>query len=201
MQDKQNFDFSQQDQLNNLSGKFLIASPFVGMSEIFNKSLIYITDHNKDGAAGLIINYNLYINKKLNKSLNKMFFDDPQLKSAKFEIFLGGPIEPEKGFIIHSNDYDKDLLTKCCNDISISCSVNTLKDIIKGNGPKRSLLVMGYTEWKAGQIEKEIANNLWIVAKSDVEIMFDAEYAKKWENALKSVGIDKNLFCGQIGHG
>ena len=198
---EQIFNFSNKNQLDNLTDKFLIASPFVGLNEVFNKSLIYITDHGEDGAVGLIINNNLFINKKLNRNLNKMFFDDPQLKNAKFEIFLGGPVDQEKGFILHSNDYDKDLLIKCSKDISISCSINTLKDIIKGSGPKHSLLAMGCTQWKAGQIEKEIANNLWIVAKGSMDIIFDTQNDKKWENALKSLGIDTKLFCGQVGHG
>lgn len=198
---KKNFDLRVNNKSNNLSGKFLIASPFMSTDEIFNKSLIYITDHCSDGAIGLIVNHNLYVNKKLNKALNKMFFNDPNLVNAKLEIFLGGPLDPEKGFIIHSNDYSKDLLFRCNDEISISSSTNTLKNILKGVGPKQSLLVMGYTGWNAKQLEREIENNLWIVADSDADLLFDPNHETKWQAALSKVGIDRTLFCGQIGHG
>jgi putative transcriptional regulator len=201
MLNKKNFDLRASSKSNNLSGKFLIASPFVETDEIFNKSLIYVTDHNKNGAVGLIVNHNIYVNKKLNKTLNKMFFNDSSMVNAKLEIFLGGPLDPEKGFIIHSNDYNQDLLFKCNDEISISSSTNTLKNILKGVGPKRSLLVMGYSGWKANQLEKEIEKNLWIVADSDLDLIFNSNHDTKWEKALKKLGIDQSMFCCQIGHG
>jgi putative transcriptional regulator len=201
MLNRKNFDLRVSNKSNNLSGKFLIASPFVQSDEIFNKSLIYVTDHNADGAVGLIVNNNIYVNKKLNKTLSKLFFNDASLANAKLEIFLGGPLDTEKGFIIHSNDYSKDLLIKCNDEISISSSTTTLKNILKGAGPKRSLLIMGYSGWKANQLEEEIEQNLWIVADSDTDIIFNPNHNTKWENALKKIGIDQSMFCCQVGHG
>ena len=201
MLNRKNFDIRVSNKSNNLSGKFLIASPFVSNDEIFNKSLIYVTDHNENGAVGLIVNHNIYVNKKLNKTLSKMFFDDSKVSNAKLEIFLGGPLDPEKGFIIHSNDYNKDLLFKCNDEISISSSTKTLKNILKGVGPKRSLLVMGYSGWSAKQLEEEIEQNLWIVADSDIDLIFNPNHDTKWDKALKGVGIDRSMFCCQIGHG
>jgi putative transcriptional regulator len=201
MSDKKIFDLTANYESDNLTAKFLIASPFIGLNDIFNKSLIYVTAHSPAGALGLIVNHQILIDKKLNKNLTKIFIDDKKLANADLQIFLGGPIEPERGFIIHSGEYEKDLLVRCEDDIAISCSSNTLNDILKGTGPKRSLLVMGYTGWEPGQLEKEISNNLWIVAQGDGDLLFDPHHETKWENALKTVGIDQSLFCGQVGHG
>jgi putative transcriptional regulator len=201
MLDKKIFDLTSNNALNNLTGKFLIASPFIGLNAIFNKALIYITAHSKSGAVGLIVNHHINIEKKLDSSSSKSVADSSLLKDIEIEVCLGGPVEPERGFIIHSGEYEKDLLAKCNDEISISCSSNTLHKILTGTGPKRSLLVMGYTGWEAHQIEKEIENNLWIVTEGDVDLIFDHKHETKWETALKKVGIDQSLFCGQVGHG
>jgi putative transcriptional regulator len=205
MLDDKTFNLTGNYESNNLASKFLIASPFIGLNELFNKSLIYIAEHSSNGAIGLIVNNKIHIGKQYDENLIKVFFNNAGKKftspKPEIQIFLGGPIEPERGFIIHSNDYDKDFLAKCNDEILISCSPNTLMKILNGSGPKHSLFLMGYTVWRAGQLEQEIADNLWIIAKSDTSLMFDSRNEDKWSNALKQVGIDTSVFCGQVGHG
>lgn len=206
-------DLTGDDESSNLTGKFLVASPFGGLNDLFNRSLIYIAEHNVNGVVGLIVN-NPIDPMPCNINITKMFFNK---KSKRFEpdelseptkdadnqlsLFLGGPIDPERGFIIHSSDYQNDCLAKCSNDILISCSPNTLERILDGSGPKSSLIVMGYTGWRAGQLEKEMADNLWVVTKGDANLMFQTHYELQWSTALRQVGVYEALFCGQSGRG
>ena len=199
------FDLTGSHNSTNLIGKFLIASPFIGLSDIFNKSIIYIIDHNPKGAVGLIINHQIYTNNKSKVKGSRTFFSNVNGNyepiKPEIRIFLGGPIDTDKGFIIHSNEYKHDLLTEPASDVYISCSPDTLNKILEGGGPKQSLLMMGYTGWEAGQLEKEIAENLWIVAEGDTALIFDVHNEDKWDNTLKKMGIDQSLFSCRVGHG
>lgn len=192
-------------ELNNnhyLSGKFLVASPFMPLNDIFSKSVIYVMEHDESGAIGLIINHAMYINKKI---LYNTFLKNADKKlpgsSEQCPIYLGGPIQTEQGFIIHSAEYGKDLLSVSETGIAVSVSVETLTQILQGSGPEKSLLVVGYTKWDGKQLEQEISENFWIVADSDPELIFSVKNQNKWIMALQKLGINQNMFSGQIGHG
>src|SRR6476659_5036479 len=136
MLEKNTFDLTQNNTINSLVGKFIIASPFIGLNDIFNRSLIYIADHTPEGAVGLIVNHHIYVDKNLSQDLSKIFMNETNISDEKImiasniQIFLGGPIDLERGFIIHSSEYQEDLLTQCDNEIVISCSSKTLKNIL-----------------------------------------------------------------------
>jgi putative transcriptional regulator len=198
---KQNFDLKNKSKTNSLKGKFLVASPFGGFNQIFNKSLIYITEHANNLITGMIVNQNVVLDKKLTKIIGKVFFNDPSIVGSTLEIYLGGPVNTEKGCVIHSSEYRNGRITKCSEDISISYNVEAVRDILQGKGPKQSLVVMGYTTWKQEELEKEMQQNLWIVAQGNNELIFETHYSQKWEAALRQVGIDSTLFCTQVGHG
>lgn len=186
---------------SNLEEKFLISSPAAKPNEFFDKSVIYIINHDKSGAVGLAINHTVNVDKNI---LGKAFIANTR-KNAKsldgnFEVFLGGPNQTERGFIIHSDEYDKDFLLKS-KGLAISVSQSTLSDILKGKGPEKSMLVIGYTKWAKNELEKEIADNLWIVSDSDTDVMFSPDNKNKWRYALNNLGINENMFCGQVGRG
>ncbi|CAG2172372.1 unnamed protein product [Oppiella nova] len=105
-------------------------------------------------------------------------------------IYLGGPVEHERGFFLHSDDYNKNLLLHSQNDIAVSSNPEIPQDIISGNGPKNT--------WKGGQLENELKNNLWIVADCDKELIFSDNPEKKWYAALKYLGIDMSCFASQM---
>jgi len=204
---KNTFDLSQIKGASSLAGKFIVASPFIGVGDIFNRALIYIADHTSKGAVGLMVNHHIYVDKVLGQTMTNILINDTNhddeeiILSPNMQIFLGGPLDPERGFIIHSAEYKEDLLTQCDNEIAISCSAKTLKSIVTGRGPKKSLLVMGYTAWDKGQLEKEIEQNLWMVTEGDSDLIFNTRHQDKWKHALQRIGVDQSLFCGQIGHG
>lgn len=185
--------------LDNLTGKFLIASPHCFSNDVFNESLIYITSHNvEEGAVGLIINR--LVSKAPFQSVMTMLKNESINVNSSLPIFMGGPVEPERGFILHTAEYNKNLLLSCPNNLAVSSNIEILKDIAGGYGPKSSLFVLGYTGWEKGQLNQEIRSNMWLIADYDPEVMFLPNHEEKWSYALKSIGVNNSLFIGGAGH-
>ena len=185
----------------NLSEKILIASPYVLQGDVFHKSLIYILSHTKDGSIGLIVNH--LVNRTPFKTLFKVMNDKDNIipnNDLILPVYLGGPLELDRGFFLHSADYDKNLLFKFQDNLAVSSNTGILKDIAAGAGPKKSLFIIGYTSWKAGQLETELENNLWIVSDYDQDLIFSEEIEQKWHIALKRIGVDDSYFASIIGH-
>jgi putative transcriptional regulator len=183
----------------DLTGKLLIASPYSMLNEVFNKSIIYVVSHNSSGALGIIVNR---LVNKVNYQTTIRMFKDENDGSAEIvmPVHIGGPVEPERGFILHTAEYDKNLLLKFPDNLAISSNVEIIKDIAKGSGPANSIFVLGYTGWFTGQLEEEMKNNLWLVSECDQQILFSKESDKKWYAALDRMGISDSLFAPEIGH-
>jgi putative transcriptional regulator len=181
----------------SLAGKFLIASPHSASNDVFNKSLVYIASHTAQGAMGLIVNH--LVNKLPATSVLKLFKDENNTSELVMPVYLGGPVEPERGFILHTAEYTKNLLLKAESGLAISSNIEILRDIAEGTGPKNSLFVLGYTGWTAGQLESELRKNMWIVSDSSNELIF-SDNEDKWTAALSKLGIDNSTFSPYIGH-
>ncbi len=173
---------------NSLSGKFLIASP--NMNDYrFKNTIIYILSDNEEGSMGIIIN-----KPALNIKLDKIFHDiEPTINidnGSTPNIFYGGPVALDKGFIIHTNDYKTskkiDLLE---NNLVLSSNKKILQDILIGNGPSKSIFTIGYSGWDSYQLVSEIKSNSWIEAELDIDLLFSANNENKWELAMSKVGI------------
>ena len=146
---------------------------------------------NEDGSMGIIVN-----KPALNLSIKNIFeeiSEDKILKPHEPIVYYGGPVDLNKGFIIHSNDYrSKEEYTKLENNLILSNNVSILKDIVSGRGPSKSILAIGYAGWHSNQLVSELKENTWIEADLGTEILFSKEASMKWKNALKSLGIKKN---------
>lgn len=188
--------------IKDLSGKFLIASPYSLSSDVFNKSLIYVVSHSDTGAMGLAVN-NL-VNKLPANSIMDLFKDQPAMDASQLvlPIYQGGPVEQERGFILHTLEYNKTPLMKVnpVNNLGISSNIEILRDIVQGSGPKRSIFMLGYSGWSEGQLESEIQKGMWIVADSSQDLIFAPEEEDKWSAALEEVGIDSSTFSPRIGN-
>lgn len=184
--------------LDNLTGKLLIASPHYFFSDVFKKSVIYITCHDDKGAIGLIIN-RLVNHIPFDDVMKMVQKDSPSLSDGRLPIYLGGPVDPERGFILHSADYNKNLLLECPNNLAVSSNIEILKDIAKGAGPENSLFVLGYTGWGENQLHQEMSQNMWIVSDYHEDILFKSEDDSKWNAALKHIGVDNRVFSGGVG--
>ena len=155
--------------------------------EKFEKSVIVMLESSEEGAWGLVINkllgeipIALLIDPSLNTSNER-----EKLFKVNVPIFWGGPVDPKEIFILHSNEYKSKSTIKYEN-ISISQDYEILFDIAKNQGPKKSLVILGYSGWGKGQLEGEMERDHWILSDIDLDITFDEESKTKWNKAIKN---------------
>jgi putative transcriptional regulator len=184
----------------SLHNSMLISMPQLE-DEPFHRSLIYICEHNDQGAMGLIINHE-----------TEVAFADilPQLNIAEDlatnldqPIFTGGPVKPEHGFVLHTPLPNKEWQSsiQVASNLCLTTSIDVIDDIAHDAGPEHSLIALGYAGWGPGQLENEIANNAWLCCPYDADIMFNTPPEKRFEAAARLLGIDINLISTQVGHG
>ena len=121
-------------------------------------------------------------------------------KTKEISTYFGGPVERARGFVIHSNDYQKDTALYRSADLSVTASSAILHDLVAGTGPQQAALVVGYAGWDAGQLESEIEQNSWISVPATADLVFGTENELKWATASKSLGIDMAFFSTAVGH-
>ena len=171
----------------NLTGQFLISMPSLE-DERFEKTVIYMCAHSKDGAMGIIINkkidYDLYPDL-----LQQLGIDKPLL-DKKLYIRYGGPIESGRGFVLHSDEVVQKETLNITKGIALTSTSEFFEDLSKGNGPKNSILALGYSGWGPGQIELELASNSWMTLEADASFIFDERVSNKWKDAYNLLGID-----------
>jgi putative transcriptional regulator len=185
------------DVQTTLVGKLLVAMPGMGDPR-FEHSVVYISAHSEDGAMGLIVN-------KANASLDLKallgHLDIPfRAATPEVAVHFGGPVEPSRGFLLHSADYigDPDTL-RIDESFAVTATVDAIKDLSRGLGPKTSLLALGYAGWAAGQLEAEIRANGWLICDAEFDLVFNPDNDAKWAAALTSIGVDPTLLSGQAG--
>ena len=170
----------------SVKNHFLIATEKM-TDDRFNQTVIVMLESDKNGAWGLAINKHLgtmpialLIDPSLNTSNER-----EKLFKVNVPIFWGGPVDPKEIFILHSKEY-KSETTKSYGKISISQDYEILIDIAKNKGPKKSLVILGYSGWGKGQLEGEMERDHWILSDIDLDITFDEESKKKWDKAIKN---------------
>ncbi|WP_037229708.1 YqgE/AlgH family protein [Roseobacter sp. GAI101] len=182
----------------DLTGQLLIAMPGMGDPR-FDHSVIFICTHNADGAMGLIVN-KLASTLKLTDVLERLSSVDMEDKSG-LGVHIGGPVETERGFVLHSPEYRSVMQTlDVSDDFAMTATLDILEDIARGKGPEHAMLMLGYAGWGAHQLENEIAQNGWLTCKATPEIVFDAHNDRKWSAALSSLGIDPLGLSATAGH-
>lgn len=170
----------------------------------FSKALLYICEHNEEGAMGIMVNRPIKLD--LNEILEQLDFET---SSNSHPIYWGGPVQEDRGFIIHSSpaqptldqpkeSWESSLL------ISEGVRLTTSKDIIKAiaedDGPERFVIALGYAGWGEGQLEQELAENIWLSCPANLDILFDSNSANKRQRAINSLGITEHQLNAQIGH-
>ena len=171
---------------SSVKDHFLIATEKMKDNR-FEKTVIVMLENDKDGAWGLIINKPiglLPIALLIDSSLNTSE-DREELYKVNIPVFWGGPVETKKIFVLHSKEYQSDS-TNNYGSISISQDYNILFDIAKNKGPKKHLVILGYSGWGDGQLEGEMERDHWILSDLDLNIIFDKESSRKWRKAYKN---------------
>ena len=167
----------------------------------FHRSLIYICEHNAQGAMGLIINHETKV--AFADILPQLNIAEDQATNLEQPIFTGGPVKPEHGFVLHTPLPDKQWQSsiQVATNLCLTTSIDVIDDIAHDTGPEHSLIALGYAGWGPGQLEHEIANNAWLCCPFDADIMFSTPAHKRFVAAARLLGIDINLISTQVGHG
>ena len=180
-----------------LTGQLLIAMPQMNDPR-FERAVIYICAHTADGAMGLVVNRE--IEALTFPDLLKQLNIDAEVVDDKIQVLFGGPVETGRGFVLHSSDYVQNTTMLVDKRVGLTATMEVLKDIASGNGPRLNILALGYAGWGPGQLDAEIQANGWLSVPADDGLVFDNDLDKKWERALAKIGIDFSMLSGDAGH-
>jgi putative transcriptional regulator len=165
----------------SFAGELLIASPAMRGSP-FEQTVILMAQHNRDGALGIVINRP--IEERPIASLLEAFGVDAKGITESVRIFLGGPVSPDIGFVVHSAEYHRPDTLDIDGRVALSVATDILRDIGLGNGPSKSLVAFGYAGWAAAQLDGEVARGDWYSVAEDPALVFDDDRSKVWDDAL-----------------
>jgi putative transcriptional regulator len=188
-----------------LDGQMLIAMPVMG-DERFSRSVVYVCAHSSEGAMGIVVNHpapNINFSELLVKLNVIPAADVIQLpgRAGVVKVMRGGPVETERGFVLHSADFFIDNSTLPIDEgICLTATIDILKAIARGEGPASAILALGYAGWAPGQLETEIQGNGWLHCTADPELIFGTDIGGKYEKALKKIGIDLGMLSNEAGH-
>lgn len=188
----------------SLCGKFLIAMPGMG-DQRFERSVIYVCAHSEEGAMGFIFNQILDTPTMTDffNQLEIVSEDETEIISAELAsttLFVGGPVEPGRGFVLHTPEYDSESTLHVSDGVKLTATLDILRSIAIGNGPKRSMIALGYSGWAAGQLEDEIVSNGWLTADADDGILFETPINERYDASLKLLGIKPTALSSDVGH-
>ena len=188
-----------------LDGQLLIAMPVMGDPR-FERSVIYMCAHSSEGAMGIMVNRpagsidfpELLVQLDIIK-------EDDQIKlpetAESMKVLKGGPVDTGRGFVLHSSDFYIENATLRIDDgICLTATVDILKAIAKGAGPKHAILALGYAGWAPGQLENEIQGNGWLHCAADPDLIFGSDIEEKYLRALRKIGIDPGMLSNESGH-
>jgi putative transcriptional regulator len=184
-------------EIQYLTNQFLIAMP--GLEDPnFYHSVTYICEHNAEGALGLVVNRPL--DMQLGEILQHIHVEDAQPEARQIPVHLGGPVQQDRGFVLHEPLGDWEATLKVTDTIGITSSIDILHAIARTEGPERLLVTLGYAGWGAGQLERELADNAWLSGPADPEILFRTPDEERWRAAAASLGVNLDLLSGDAGH-
>ena len=181
----------------NLTDHFLIAMPNL-MDGNFSQSVTYICEHDDNGSLGITINRPSGI--KLDEIFQQLDIKCELPDAASRDVFIGGPVQQDRGFLLHSPCGNWDSSLKVNDNISVTTSRDILEAIAIGEGPEHVIIALGYAGWGAGQLEYEMSENAWLSCPANEEILFHTPAEKCWEAAAKLLGIDLQLLSSDSGH-
>ncbi len=180
-----------------LTNQLLIAMP--GMVDPnFSTTVTLICEHNDDGALGIVINRPLTL--KLSGLFEQLCVDHADPIAGADPVLAGGPVGTERGFVLHSPGWNYDNTLRVSDDIQLTLSRDVIDAMASGEGPEKSLVALGYAGWEAGQLEYEMLANSWLNVPATPELVFDTPFAKRWDYAARTLGIDIAQMSPDAGH-
>lgn len=181
-----------------LGGKLLVATPSIGDPR-FDRTVILMCDHSAEHAMGIVINKPVD-GLRLPELFAQLGISHPD-DAPDRAVLLGGPVDRDRGFVIHTTDYaTADSTLPVCDGLSLTATKDVLEAIASASPPRRSLLALGYAGWGAGQLESELAANAWLVTEPDEALIFDMANEAKWQGALDRIGVTPEHLSFMAGH-
>jgi putative transcriptional regulator len=179
---------------SSLKNHFLIALRNL-REDYFSNTVTYIIEHTDEGAFGVIIN------RPIELDFCDLFASIPGINKCLLPVLDGGPVGKDSVFFLHGSDVKYQYTQALGDDINLTTSQDLVNDLVAGTGPSRVLTLLGYAGWDGGQLELELAENVWLVSPADSAIIFDVPYEKRPESAAGLLGIDLHLVSTNVGHG
>ena len=188
-----------------LDGQLLIAMPVMGDPR-FERSVIYMCAHSSEGAMGIMVNRpagsidfpELLVQLDIIKEGDEIKLPET---AESMKVLKGVPVDTGRGFVLHSSDFYIENATLRIDDgICLTATVDILKAIAKGSGPKHAILALGYAGWAPGQLENEIQGNGWLHCDADQDLIFGGDVEEKYARALRKIGIDPGMLSNDAGH-
>ena len=188
-----------------LDGQLLVAMPVMGDPR-FERSVIYMCAHSSEGAMGIMVNRpagsidfpELLVQLDIIKESDQIKLPET---AESMKVLKGGPVDTGRGFVLHSSDFYIENATLRIDDgICLTATVDILKAIASGSGPKHAILALGYAGWAPGQLENEIQGNGWLHCDADQDLIFGDDVEEKYIRALRKIGIDPGMLSNEAGH-
>lgn len=183
--------------MSSLEGQLLIAMP--GMEDPnFAETVAFICKHDDEGAIGIVVNRPS--DMSLGEVCSQLKFELNLGEGASQPVMNGGPVQPDRGFVLHQSDTEFDSTVDPAAPVKVTVSQDILKSIAKGDGPSPTLVALGYAGWSKGQLESEIAGNAWLHVETAPAILFDTPIEDRWKKAAELIGIDIRQVTSYAGH-
>lgn len=185
-------------EIDSFKNQLLIAMPSLKDPSFFH-GVTFVCQHNSEGALGLVINHPTEM--VLGDILEQMSIPVMDDKIAQIPVFSGGPVQQERGFVLHhTSEQEWDSTIQVSDMLSLTTSRDILKAIAKDEGPAKFLIALGYAGWSEKQLEAEMRGNAWLSTQYDDSVVFDTPISKRWRVAANKMGLDINLLSTQAGH-
>jgi putative transcriptional regulator len=181
-----------------LTGQLLIAMPSMADPR-FVQSVIFMCAHTAEGAMGIVVNRPLQ--QPSFEDLLKQLDIEPLPPARRIRLCSGGPVENARGFVLHTADWTGEGSLRVDAALALTASLDILKAIAGGGGPRAGLLALGYAGWGPGQLDNELTHNAWLFGPADETLVFDEDHDTKWRRALAKLRIDPGSLSGAAGHG
>ncbi len=180
-----------------LSNHFLLAMPTLEDPN-FRRTLTYICEHTEHGAMGLVVNRPLALT--VGEVLQHLEIEPSATGLAQQPVHYGGPVEAERGFVIHTPVGDWEGSLRLSDELAVTTSRDILEAMARGAGPEQALVTLGYSGWGAGQLDAEMAHNAWLTCPADMDILFSMPAEERLATAAARIGIDLSLMSSDPGH-
>lgn len=180
-----------------LTNQFLIAMPNL-LDPNFFHSVTYLCEHNQNGAMGIVINQP--VDLTIGELIEQMNHQAPDNAQANAPVFRGGPMDMERGFVLHEPLGQWEATMPVGHVIGLTTSNDIIAALAQGEGPEQCLIALGYAGWGAGQLEEEIRDNAWLNGPAEPAILFETPVEQRWEAAAALIGVDITQLSGMAGH-